>query len=162
MSRIISSASSARIGLVPLLAFACVMALWGCSKGDADPLDDDAAPVESEDEAHRVQLQFDGVFRNASNVYDEDLITELELRNEGLQQRRNGYVVFDAPCTKEVTSKRRVDYNCVTEDEQITLWPLAFTPDGALYHRAMPEMLYLRVEEDVPDGSEASDVHDTP
>lgn len=158
MSRIMSGASSARVGF----ALVCVLVLAGCSKSDAEFVDDDAAPVESDDEAHRVQLQFDGVFRNVSNMDTDDLITELELRDEGLQQRRNGYVVFDAPCSKEVRSKRRVDFKCVTGDEQITLWPLAFTPDGKLYHRAMPEMLYLRVEPAELEGSDASDVNDKP
>lgn len=119
----------------------CVSA---CSRSKDDQ-NDDEAPVTSEEEAKQVQLQFDGVFQNISRVYDRDLITEIELSDEGLQQRRDGFVVYDAPCTKTTRSKRRVDFSCGQEKENPTLWPLAFTADGELYHRAMPELRYKRV-----------------
>lgn len=156
MNRISTCARRARIVSPALVAFSCLLLLIGCGKSDAEDSDD--APIASEAEAHQVQLQFDGVFRNESRVYNKDLITELELHDEGLQQRRDGYVVFDAPCSKEVRSKRRVDFLCVTGEGQITLWPLEFSPDGELFHRAMPEMLYQRVAPEVPQLPHASDV----
>lgn len=122
-----------------------VLCLWGCSS-KKDAQEDQESPVASEEEAQQVQMQFDGVFRHKARVYDRDLITELELSTEGLQQRRDGLVVFDAPCTKHVRSVRRVDFACGAEEGEQTLWPLAFSPDGELYHQAMPEMRYARVE----------------
>lgn len=141
--------------------------LWtaGCSNKYASDDTDDPASIGSEDEAQRVQLQFEGVFRNESTVYDTVVITELELREEGLQQRRNDQVVFDAPCTKTVRSTQRVDFDCASSDDNPTRWPLAFTEDGALFHRAMPEMVYTRVEPDAnadsaPDVSSDTDSDD--
>lgn len=163
MNRISTCASRAHTVPLALVAFVCLLLLIGCSKNDAED-----APIESEAEAHQVQLQFDGVFRNESRVYNADLVTELELHDEGLQQRRDGYVVFDAPCTKEVRSQRRVDFSCVTGEGQITLWPLEFSPEGELFHRAMPEMLYQRVAPEAvqpPDAFDAptpSEVNETP
>lgn len=122
-----------------------ILCLWGCSsKKDAQK--DEDSPITSEEEAQQVQLQFDGVFRHQARVYDRDLITELELSDEGLQQRRDGLVVFDAPCTKHVRSVRRVDFECGAEEGEQTVWPLAFSDEGELYHQAMPEMRYARVE----------------
>lgn len=135
------------------LALLCAAA---CSSSKDAHLDDEA-PVESQEEAEQVQLKFDGTFRNISRVYDRDLVTEIELSAEGLQQRRDGFVVFDAPCTKSVRSKRRVDFDCGGDNETQSLWPLAFTADGELFHRAMPELLYQRVERAEPDNQPSQD-----
>ncbi len=127
----------------------CCLVVWlplACTKkapaeGDEiDELEQEAPPD--------IDIRFDGTFRNDTEVnIDERVVTELELRDEGVQQRRNGYVVYDAPCERTQVSKRQMDFVCADGEDTTVLWPLAFTKKGELYHLAMPEMRYTRIDE---------------
>lgn len=137
---------------LPLIALNCALLVFGCSKSE------DETDAEKSAEA-RVEkappVVFEGVFQHEHKVYDQRVVTELELTPEGIQQRRDGFVVFDAPCTQKNKEGRQVDFDCGQDDAHNTLWPLAFTPEGQLYHRAMPEMLYEPVETEIEDAHDA-------
>lgn len=128
-----------------LVSIVCLLALNAC-KGAKEAVDLAEAPVETEEQAQEVAAHFSGVFRHEAKVHGLDVVTELELADDALQQRRNGLIVFDAPCEKSAQTRRRLTYNCSLEEGESTRWPLEIDGEGQLFHRAMPEMRYERVE----------------
>lgn len=141
------NASSMRF-LLPFAASGLLLAVAvGCGKGsDADQANADA-PVETEAQAAEVAAQFSGVFRHTATVAGDEIVTELELRDDALQQRRNGLIVLDAVCTKEAQTLRRMQFDCRSTDDRRSRWPLEIDADGQLFHRAQPEMRYLPVSD---------------
>ena len=135
-----------RIGWAGIAALTLLLSTVSCGKNAAEKGADEEA--KTQDEASLVPVKFEGTFRNEHTLYEREIVTELELTPEGVQQRRDGFVVYDAPCTQKNKHARSVDFDCGAEDAQRTLWPLAFTDDGQLYHRAQPEMRYAPVETD--------------
>lgn len=132
--------------LCGLLSFAGAL---GCKKSES-PEDVADAPVETEEQATEVAAHFSGTFRHVSPLHGEETVTELELGEDMLQQRRNGLIVFDAPCEKTADTRRRMSFRCTLDEDEQTLWPLEIDEEGKLFHRAMPEMRYERVEIETP------------
>ena len=125
-----------------------LLALVGCGNGEeADEAD---APVETEAQAVEVAAHFRGHFRHEAQVHGMEVVTELVLHDAGLQQLRNGFVVFDAPCETTAETRRRMRFDCQLEEDQPLVWPLEMDAEGQLFHRAMPEMRYVRVHLETP------------
>lgn len=122
-----------------------------CGKSTADAEAEAEALVETEEQAAEVAAQFRGVFRHEAEVAGTPVVTELELRDDAIQQRRNGLVVLDALCTRETQTRRRMLFECVSTDETRSRWPLEIDAQGRLFHRAMPEMRYLPIAEEAGD-----------
>ena len=125
-----------------------LLALVGCSGGAAVAEVD--APVETDAPAVEVAARFSGHFRHEASVHDIAVVTELFLHDDGLQQQRNGFVVFDAPCETTAESRRRMRFDCLLEEGQPLVWPLEIDDEGQLFHRAMPEMRYVRADLETP------------
>lgn len=70
---------------------------------------------------------------------------ELILAPGALEQRIDGVTTYRGLCERSLESETRVVLDCVGAEERASLWPLELRDDGAMIHRAQPEILYRQV-----------------
>lgn len=129
---------------------ALTLLLASCTPTPSQDTDPATTPIQSPAQAQEVAATFTGLFRHEATIHGDTIITELHLHKAGLQQRRNGFVVFDAPCEARAETRRRMRFECRLEEGQPLVWPLEIDAEGKLFHRAMPEMRYVRAELETP------------
>lgn len=137
--------------LSPLVVTCCLaFTAVACKKSVEEEVDPAEAPVETEEQAREVAAHFEGLFRHQDSIHGMEVVTELELREDRLVQRRNALTALDAACETEANSRRRMTFRCRDEGETASTWPLEIDEEGKLFHRAQPEMRYERVELETP------------
>lgn len=67
---------------------------------------------------------------------------ELVLTGGALEQRIDGVTTYRGICERRLEGEERLVLSCVGADQVTTLWPLEAAADGAIAHRAQPEIIY--------------------
>lgn len=127
-------------------SFLCV-GVVACGGGSNEAsLEEAERAVETPEEAQAVNARFDGVFQHETRLHGHVMLTRLEIGADHLKQFKDELVVYDAPCERETKTRRRVTFRCTEESGRVVVWPFELDDAGALFHRAQPELRFVRVE----------------
>lgn len=128
-----------------------LLALVGCkgTPSAEDQVSEAERAVESEEQAREVEAIFEGTFEHSIDLHGDITTTKLVLTPTELRQWKNDLLVFSATCERTVLTLRRVSLDCTQESGRVTHWPLEMTADGHLFHRAQPELVFTRVNNQV-------------
>lgn len=67
---------------------------------------------------------------------------ELVLSAGALEQRTDGVTTYRGICERRLEGEERLVLSCVGADQRTTLWPIEQQGEGAIAHRAQPEIIY--------------------